>query len=287
MLDHCLAGASVCAVAGDRGATSTVGAPDRAQMRLHERTVWGQRMLYREAGSQAKPAVLLLHGMTTTAWNITHLLQALAPNFHVIAPDNVGAGLHPSPTPVPAEQAVAGMSAHLDALVRLLGLTRVAVVAQDIAACIIEELLIGARSSADVWAVAVEALPRGPVRSEGGLPALVPVDRSPFDPAVHALLAAHEPVITRATHTFSAAGIPTACFHARQCIPDRLEPDNAQAGLHLVGTPPPTGAAEETRTALHSTYATDQDGTPVDHELCWLERWLTRFLLSHAPDLRP
>jgi pimeloyl-ACP methyl ester carboxylesterase len=283
---QCQAGAPVCAVAQDWG-TGTAGASDSIKVQLRERAVLGQRMLYREAGLAANPPVLLLHGMTSSSWNITYILRALAANFHVVAPDHVGAGLHPAPRPATVEQAVAGMSDHVSALLDLLGLTRVAVVAQDIAACVTEELVASRRCTPSLWAVAVEALPRGPVPFNGSSPVLLPADRSPFHAAVHALLVAQEPAIAPAMRALSAAGMPTARFQAQQCIPDRWKSSTAQAGLHLVRSRSLTGAPDGTCGAAQHTYVTDQDGTPVDHELCRLGQWLTRFLLSHAPHAPP
>lgn len=225
--------------------------PDAVAVHIHERTVWGQRMLYREAGSPGTPTVLLLHGMSSTAWNITHLLQALAPTFHVIAPDHVGAGLLPAPTPVTAEHAIATMSAHLDALIRLLGITQMAVVAQDIAACIAGEVLAANRTTRAVWAVALEELPRGTQTP-------APSDRSPFAPAAHALLAAGGPATASATPALLSHDLPAATFQAH---PDGAERDYAVA----------------------HAYRTDSKGTPVDHELCQLAAWLRQFLLRHAP----
>jgi pimeloyl-ACP methyl ester carboxylesterase len=223
-----------------------------AGVHIHERIVWGQRMLYREAGSPDKPTVLLLHGMTTTAWNITHLLHALASDFHVIAPDHVGAGLLPAPAPGTAENAIATMSAHLDALIRLLGITSMAVVAQDIAACIAGEVLAARRPRRAVWAVAVEELPAGTQ-----VPA--PAGRSPFTPAANAALGAGGLAAMSATSALLSHGLPVATFRARS---DDAERDDAVAHW----------------------YRTDREGAPVGHELCRLGQWLRHFLLRHAPD---
>ena len=223
-----------------------------AGVHIHERTVWGQRMLYRAAGSPGNPTVLLLHGMTMTAWNITHLLHALASDFHVIAPDHVGAGLLPAPAPSTAENAIATMSAHVDALIRLLGITRMAVVAQDIAACIAGEVLAAGHPRRAVWAVAVEELPAGTQ-----VPA--PADRSPFTPAAHAALAAGCLAAMSARSALLSDGLPVATFQSR-----------------------PDGAEREDAVALW--YRTDSEGAPVGHELCRLGQWLRHFLLRHAPD---
>jgi pimeloyl-ACP methyl ester carboxylesterase len=224
----------------------------RVAVHIHERTVWGQRMLYREAGSPGNPTVLLLHGMTTTAWNITHLLHALAPDFHVIAPDHVGAGLLPARTPTTAEHAVATMSAHLDALIRLLGITHMAVLAQDIAAHIAQDALEAGGRNRTVWAVAFEELP-------GGTDLAAAAHRSPFGPAIHTLLVAAGLATASGTHPLRRRGdVPAVTFQA--------QPDSAPS-----------------RDPVARSYRTDLEGTPVDHEVCKLAAWLRTFLLRHAP----
>jgi pimeloyl-ACP methyl ester carboxylesterase len=230
-----------------------VAAPLETAVHLHERTVWGQRMLYREAGSPENPTVLLLHGMTTTAWNITHLLHALARDFHVIAPDHVGAGLLPAPTPTTADHAIATMSAHLDALIRLLGITHMAVLAQDIAAHIAQDAL-DPGGNRTVWAVAIEKLPAGT-----DLAAVT--HSSPFAPAVHTLLTAPGLVTAPGGHPLRRGDPPAVTFQAQP-------------------------ASAPSRDPVARSYRTDLEGTPLDHELCKLADWLRDFLLRHAPSPR-
>ena len=285
MTVHDVVRAPVCRVDAAHG--SCVAGARPASVQLQERTVWGQRMLYREAGSKENPTVLLLHGMAATAWNITALLHSLAPTFHVIAPDHIGAGLHPAPTPATAEQAIASMGAHVDALMRQLDLVSVGVVAQDIAACVTQQILAAGRPNGAVWAVAVEGLPAGQGTRSGGLGNRVPAERSAFDRAVHPLLAAHNCAFTLAASTFRRAGIPTACFQAQERVPDGWEPNDARPRPRLGRARALTGYVDEHHRAAQLTYTIDPDGAPADHELCRLGRWLTRFLAGHAPTRRP
>jgi pimeloyl-ACP methyl ester carboxylesterase len=44
-------------------------------------------MFYREAGSRAAPAVVLLHGTPASSHQYRNLIPALADRYHVIAPD--------------------------------------------------------------------------------------------------------------------------------------------------------------------------------------------------------
>ena len=60
-------------------------------------TVFGAKIRYLEAGDAAKPTVILLHGLGAQAesWQLT--IPALAANYHVIAPDQVGFGKSDKP----------------------------------------------------------------------------------------------------------------------------------------------------------------------------------------------
>ena len=60
-------------------------------------TVFGAKIRYLEAGDAAKPTVILLHGLGAQAesWQLT--IPALAANYHVIAPDQIGFGKSDKP----------------------------------------------------------------------------------------------------------------------------------------------------------------------------------------------
>lgn len=60
-------------------------------------TVFGAKIRYLEAGDAAKPTVILLHGLGAQAesWQLT--IPALAQNYRVIAPDQVGFGKSDKP----------------------------------------------------------------------------------------------------------------------------------------------------------------------------------------------
>ena len=55
-------------------------------------TVFGAKVNYIEAGDPAKPKVILLHGMGGNTANWAFTIPALAANYHVIAPDQIGFG---------------------------------------------------------------------------------------------------------------------------------------------------------------------------------------------------
>ena len=70
-----------------------------AQTAAQEKTVavFGAKIRYLEAGDQTKPTVILLHGLGAQAdsWQLN--VAALTPNFHVIAPDQIGFGKSDKP----------------------------------------------------------------------------------------------------------------------------------------------------------------------------------------------
>jgi 2-hydroxy-6-oxonona-2,4-dienedioate hydrolase len=60
-------------------------------------TVFGAKIRYLEAGDAAKPKVILLHGLGGSAENWQFTVPALAAQFHVIAPDQIGFGKSDKP----------------------------------------------------------------------------------------------------------------------------------------------------------------------------------------------
>lgn len=55
-------------------------------------SVFGAKINYVEAGDPAKPTVILLHGLGGQSANWAFNIPALAANYHVIAPDQIGFG---------------------------------------------------------------------------------------------------------------------------------------------------------------------------------------------------
>jgi pimeloyl-ACP methyl ester carboxylesterase len=60
-------------------------------------TIFGAKIRYLEAGDQAKPTVILLHGLGAQAESWQLNIAPLAQNFHVIAPDQIGFGKSDKP----------------------------------------------------------------------------------------------------------------------------------------------------------------------------------------------
>jgi pimeloyl-ACP methyl ester carboxylesterase len=100
---------------------------------VHHRyaTVQGRRLFYREAGPADAPVIVLLHGFPASSFMFRDLIPALAPRYHVIAPDMLGFGLSDAP---PAGEftytfdALAGLTA---GLLTELGVARYAIYVQD------------------------------------------------------------------------------------------------------------------------------------------------------------
>lgn len=55
-------------------------------------TVFGAKINYIEAGDPTKPKVILLHGLGGNSGNWVFTIPALAANYHVFAPDQIGFG---------------------------------------------------------------------------------------------------------------------------------------------------------------------------------------------------
>lgn len=60
-------------------------------------TIFGAKIRYLEAGDATKPKVILLHGLGAQAESWALTIPALAQNYHVIAPDQVGFGKSDKP----------------------------------------------------------------------------------------------------------------------------------------------------------------------------------------------
>lgn len=113
--------------AGGSGETTTLRpVPDGAQS-LEFRTIHGYRRAFRMAGRG--PAVLLIHGIgdNSSAWS--EVIDMLAPNHTVVAPDLLGHGLSDKPR---ADYSVAAYANAMRDLLSVLGIRRVTVVGHSL-----------------------------------------------------------------------------------------------------------------------------------------------------------
>jgi pimeloyl-ACP methyl ester carboxylesterase len=80
--------------AADPASTAT-RRPAPRQAKLHKLTLHGDRIAYRQAGSG--PALVLIHGITSSSATWEHVTPGLARHFTVIAPDLIGHGASDKP----------------------------------------------------------------------------------------------------------------------------------------------------------------------------------------------
>ena len=66
--------------------------------RHHYAAIDGHKIFYREAGSAAAPAIVLLHGFPSSSHMFRDLIPKLAGKFRVIAPDYLGFGYSDQPS---------------------------------------------------------------------------------------------------------------------------------------------------------------------------------------------
>ena len=93
--------------------------------------IGGRQIFYREAGSAAAPAVVLLHGTPASSHQYRNLIPALADRYHVIAPDYPGFGHSDVPSVDEFSYTFDNVADHVDALLDHLGLQRYAIYVQD------------------------------------------------------------------------------------------------------------------------------------------------------------
>jgi pimeloyl-ACP methyl ester carboxylesterase len=95
-------------------------------------TVNGLKLFYREAGSEASPTIVLLHGFPSSSHMFRDLIPQLAEKFHVIAPDYIGFGYSDAPAADSFEYTFDNLAAHVEELLfGVLGLKKFSIYVQD------------------------------------------------------------------------------------------------------------------------------------------------------------
>ncbi|KRQ24853.1 alpha/beta hydrolase [Mycobacteroides sp. H001] len=94
-------------------------------------TVDGQRLFYREAGGPEAPAIVLLHGFPTSSYMFRNLIESLADDYRIIAPDHLGFGYSDMPLVTEFDYTFDALADLTQGLVDQLGLTRYAIYVQD------------------------------------------------------------------------------------------------------------------------------------------------------------
>ena len=94
-------------------------------------TVDGQRLFYREAGRPEAPAIVLLHGFPTSSYMFRNLIEGLADDYRIVAPDHLGFGYSDMPLVTEFDYTFDALADLTQGLVDQLGLTRYAIYVQD------------------------------------------------------------------------------------------------------------------------------------------------------------
>lgn len=94
-------------------------------------TVDGHRLFYREAGREEAPAIVLLHGFPTSSYMFRNLIERLADDYRVIAPDHLGFGYSDMPLVSEFDYTFDALADLTRGLLDQLGLSRYAIYVQD------------------------------------------------------------------------------------------------------------------------------------------------------------
>jgi len=91
----------------------------------------GLNIFYREAGNEAAPKLVLLHGFPASSHQYRNLIPALADRFHVIAPDYPGFGNSDMPDPAKLAYTFDKTSEIIESLLGKAGFTRFGLYVKD------------------------------------------------------------------------------------------------------------------------------------------------------------
>jgi pimeloyl-ACP methyl ester carboxylesterase len=91
----------------------------------------GLNIAYREAGDPGSPKLVLLHGWPSSSHQFRDLIVALAPRFHVIAPDYQGFGNSDRPDPATYHYSFDAISVTIEKFLAAKGFDRYGVFMQD------------------------------------------------------------------------------------------------------------------------------------------------------------
>jgi len=94
-------------------------------------TIEGQEIFYREAGSENKPTILLLHGYPTSSFMFRNLMIALGDKYHLLAPDYPGYGNSSMPLVTEFEYTFDHMAEIIDQFITAKGLKKYSLYVMD------------------------------------------------------------------------------------------------------------------------------------------------------------
>src|SRR5215831_10209774 len=110
---------------------STITAAEGRRMLFKSINIDGLNIFYREAGGEAAPQLVLLHGFPASSHQYRNLIPALADRFHVIAPDYPGFGNSDMPDPAKFAYTFDKTSEIIEEFLGKVGFTRFGLYAQD------------------------------------------------------------------------------------------------------------------------------------------------------------
>ncbi|TRW27259.1 alpha/beta hydrolase [Flavobacterium zepuense] len=97
----------------------------------HSKKINGVEIFYREAGNKQKPAVVLLHGYPTSSHMFRNLMDDLADDFYLIAPDYPGYGRSEQPPMAKFDYTFENMSKLVKGLIDELGIEKFSLYLMD------------------------------------------------------------------------------------------------------------------------------------------------------------
>ncbi len=116
--------------------------------------ILGVEIFYREAGSRDKPTILLLHGYPTSSRMFAGLMQRLAGDFHLLAPDFPGFGQSGQPSPDDFEYTFENYANLIESFLKELDVKKYSIYLMDYGAPV--GLMVAERDPARVEALIVQ-----------------------------------------------------------------------------------------------------------------------------------
>ena len=99
--------------------------------RYNTATIEGLEVFYREAGDPSNPTVLLLHGFPSSSHMFRNLINSLADEYNLVAPDHIGFGRSAMPTTTQFTYSFDRLTEITEGLITHLGLDRFALYIHD------------------------------------------------------------------------------------------------------------------------------------------------------------
>jgi pimeloyl-ACP methyl ester carboxylesterase len=94
----------------------------------------GKKIFYREAGTQHKQTIVLLHGYPSSSHSYRELIPLLSGRYHVIAPDYLGSGYSARPSPDKQKYTFDLLAKYVDGLLNKLEVNNYSLYIQDFGA---------------------------------------------------------------------------------------------------------------------------------------------------------